>query len=105
MLDKENHVGGLEISQTRSGEIKILPVSGSFPYIGADPVTGFVKGLPVLDSQGYIVTDSNMETAVPLLFGAGDVCQKGLRQVVTAASDGAIAAQAAFRKLQDSGYF
>ena len=77
----------------------MLPVSGIFPYIGADPVTGFLKNLPVLDEQGYMIVNSNMETSVPLLFGAGDVCQKELRQVVTAASDGAIAAQAAFRKL------
>ena len=105
VLDNEGRVGGLEISHTKSGETKVLPVSGIFPYIGADPITGFLKDLPVLDKQGYIVVNSNMETSVPLLFGAGDVCQKELRQVVTAASDGAIAAQAAFRKLQESGFF
>lgn len=105
VLDNEGRVGGLEISHTRSGETKVLPVSGIFPYIGADPITGFLKDLPVLDKQGYIVVNSNMETSVPLLFGAGDVCQKELRQVVTAASDGAIAAQTAFRKLQESGFF
>ena len=105
VLDNEGRVGGLEISHTRSGETKDLPVSGIFPYIGADPITGFLKDLPVLDKQGYMVVNSNMETSVPLLFGAGDVCQKELRQVVTAASDGAIAAQAAFRKLQESGFF
>ena len=105
VLDNEGRVGGLEISHTRSGETKVLPVSGIFPYIGADPITGFLKDLPVLDKQGYIVVNSNMETSVSLLFGAGDVCQKELRQVVTAASDGAIAAQTAFRKLQESGFF
>lgn len=105
VLDNEGRVGGLEISHTKSGETKVLPVSGIFPYIGADPITGFLKDLPVLDKQGYMVVNSNMETSVPLLFGAGDVCQKELRQVVTAASDGAIAAQAAFGKLQESGFF
>lgn len=99
VLDNKGRVGGLEISHTQSGETKVLPVSGIFPYIGADPVTGFLKNLPVLDEQGYMIVNSNMETSVLLLFGAGDVCQKELRQVVTAASDGAIAAQAAFRKL------
>lgn len=102
VLDSEGHVAGLEISHTKSGETKILPVSGIFPYIGADPITGFLKNLPVLDEQGYIIVNNSMETAVPLLFGAGDVCRKELRQVVTAASDGAIAAQAAFHKLQES---
>ena len=99
VLENEVRVVGLEISHTQSLETKVLPVSGIFPYIGADPVTGFLKNLPVLDKQGYMIVNSNMETSVPLLFGAGDVCQKELRQVVTAASDGAIAAQAAFRKL------
>lgn len=105
VLDKEGRAAGLEIRHTKSEEIKVLPVEGIFPYIGADPITGFLKNLPVLDKQGYMITDNHMETSVPLLFGAGDVRQKVLRQVVTAASDGAIAAQAAFRKLQESGLF
>ena len=100
VMDKEGKVGGLEIAHAQSGEKKLLPVTGIFPYIGADPVTGFLKELPVLDIQGYMLVNSEMETVVSLLYGAGDVCQKGLRQVVTAASDGAIAAQSAFQKLR-----
>lgn len=100
VLDKKGKVGGLEIVHTQSGEKKLLPVTGIFPYIGADPVTGFLKGLPVLDKQSYMLVNNEMETSIPLLYGAGDVCQKGLRQVVTAASDGAIAAQSAFHKLR-----
>lgn len=77
-----------------------MPVSGIFPYIGADPVTDFLKPLGVLDEQGYMLVDESMETSVPLLYGAGDVCQKVLRQVVTAANDGAVAAQDAFHKIK-----
>lgn len=102
--DNEGHVAGLEICHTKSGERELLPVSGIFPYIGADPVTDFLKGLPVLDPRGYMIVNDTMETSVPLLFGAGDVCRKVLRQVITAASDGAIAAQTAFRKLQGSDF-
>ena len=51
-----------------------------------------------------MIVNESMETSVPLLYGAGDVCQKVLRQVVTAANDGAIAAQNAFHKLKLSSH-
>ena len=100
ILDDGKHVNGLKIMDVKTKEEQTLSVSGIFPYIGADPVTGFLKSLDVLDQQGYMVVNSSMETKVPLFYGAGDVCQKGLRQVVTAVNDGAIAAQDAFHKLK-----
>lgn len=99
ILDDGQHVNGLRISDVTTKEEQILPVSGIFPYIGADPVTGFLKHLNILNPQGYMIVNASMETKIPLLYGAGDVCQKGLRQVVTAVNDGAIAAQDAFHKL------
>ena len=99
ILDDGQHVNGLKISDVTTKEEQILPVSGIFPYIGADPVTGFLKHLDILNPQGYMIVNASMETKIPLLYGAGDVCQKGLRQVVTAVHDGAIAAQDAFHKL------
>lgn len=99
ILDGGQHVNGLKISDVTTKEEQILPVSGIFPYIGADPVTGFLKHLDILNPQGYMIVNASMETKIPLLYGAGDVCQKGLRQVVTAVNDGAIAAQDAFHKL------
>lgn len=99
ILDDGQHVNGLRISDVTTKEEQILPVSGIFPYIGADPVTGFLKHLDILNPQGYMMVNASMETKIPLLYGAGDVCQKGLRQVVTAVNDGAIAAQDAFHKL------
>ncbi len=100
ILDNGSHVTGLKIRDIKTGENRILSVWGIFPYIGAEPVTGFLKDLDVLDEKGYLLTDTSMETKIPLLYGAGDVCRKNLRQVVTAVNDGAIAAQAAFHKLQ-----
>ena len=100
VLSENGKVSGLKIADISSQEEKILPVSGIFPYIGADPVTDFLKPLGVLDEQGYMLVDESMETSVPLLYGAGDVCQKVLRQVVTAANDGAVAAQDAFHKIK-----
>ena len=99
ILDDGQHVNGLKISDVTTKEEQILPVSGIFPYIGADPVTGFLKHLDILNPQGYMIVNASMETKIPLLYGAGDVCQKGFRQVVTAVNDGAIAAQDAFHKL------
>lgn len=100
ILDDGKHVTGLKIKHTESGEERVLDVEGIFPYIGADPATSFLSDLGILDQQGYMIVDENMETKIPLLYGAGDVCQKVLRQVVTAVNDGAIAAQDAFKKIK-----
>ncbi|OFK24672.1 thioredoxin-disulfide reductase [Olsenella sp. HMSC062G07] len=65
---------------------------GVFVFVGRVPASELVKDLVELDRQGYVVTNERMETSVPGLFAAGDVRQKSLRQIVTAAADGAIAA-------------
>ena len=65
---------------------------GVFVFVGRVPASVLVGDMDVCDKLGYVVTDENMATAVPGLFAAGDVRGKPLRQVVTAASDGAIAA-------------
>jgi thioredoxin reductase (NADPH) len=67
-------------------------VRGVFFYVGWLPLTGFLKGIVSLDSNGYVTTDPNMATSAPGVFAAGDVRQKTLRQVATAVGDGAIAA-------------
>lgn len=98
--DDGERVCGLVLKHAESGEEKTLAVKGIFPYIGADPITSFLEELGVLNAHGYMVVDEHMETKVPLLYGAGDVCDKVLRQVVTATNDGAIAAQSAFHKIK-----
>lgn len=65
---------------------------GVFVFAGRVPATGLLEGLAELDGHGYVVTNERMETPTPGLFAAGDVRQKSLRQIVTAVSDGAIAA-------------
>ena len=64
---------------------------GFFVFAGMEPQTGIFKGLLEMD-KGYIITDEDMRTTISGVFAAGDVRRKGLRQVVTATSDGAIAA-------------
>jgi len=65
---------------------------GIFVFAGYVPDTEIVKGKLELDSHGYLITDHNQMTGIPGVYGAGDVCIKNLRQVVTAVSDGAVAA-------------
>lgn len=72
-----------------------IAVKAVFPFIGSDPVSGFLKSLPILDAAGYVKVNRHCETQVAGLFGAGDVTDTVLRQIVTATSDGAIAAQQA----------
>lgn len=65
---------------------------GIFVFAGYEPATGWLSGQVELNEQGYIVTDREQATNVPGVYAAGDVCVKGLRQVVTAVGDGAVAA-------------
>lgn len=65
---------------------------GVFVFAGYAPATSLIKDLAELNEQGYVITDRSMKTSVDGLYAAGDVCVKALRQVVTAVSDGALAA-------------
>ena len=93
VLVENNKVCGLLLEDSKTAEQTTLKVSGIFPFVGSDPVTDFATSLGILDKAGYVLTDENMKTAVKGIYGAGDVRQKFLRQVVTATNDGAIAAQ------------
>jgi len=94
LVIEDNAIKGLVIKNVETGELSTVECAGIFPYMGADPATGFLKNLNILDERGYIVVNKDMETAVPGIYGAGDVTVKDLRQVVTATNDGAIAANA-----------
>lgn len=100
VLIKDDHVCGLKVKDAKTGEISDIMGRGIFPYIGADPITSFAKDLGITDEQGYLLVDENMRTKVKGIYGAGDVCKKFLRQIVTAVSDGAIAAQDAVHYIE-----
>lgn len=93
-------VNEIVLQHVKTKELLSIETSGIFPYIGADPSTKFVK-FPILDEKGYLIVNADMETAVKGIYGAGDVTVKTLRQVVTAAADGAIAAQEAFHHIKN----
>ena len=73
-------------------EVKSRENFGVFVFAGYAPATEAVKGIVELNEQGYILTDSSQKTSAEGVYAAGDVCIKPLRQVVTATSDGALAA-------------
>lgn len=77
------------VKYIQSGKEKTLNVSGSFTAIGSVPNTELLKGIAELDNIGYIIAGEDGITSAGGIFAAGDVRTKKLRQVVTAASDGA----------------
>lgn len=85
-------VEGVKLKNVKTGEITDYRTDGVFIFIGTRPVSEFVKGIVDLDEKGYIITDSEMKTSVEGIFAAGDVRNTPLRQVITAAADGAVAA-------------
>lgn len=78
-----------------------LPIDGVFIYVGNEPNTHFVKNLIELTEEGYIKTDDFMRTNIAGVYAVGDVRHKLLRQVVTAVSDGAIAAYHAEKYIEE----
>ena len=85
-------VAGIRIVHTKTGEKKELELQGLFIAIGIMPDSHLVKELLPMSEGGFILTDVDMKTNIPGIFAAGDIRLKSLLQIVTAASDGAIAA-------------
>ncbi|MBC7004648.1 thioredoxin-disulfide reductase [Photobacterium sp. BZF1] len=94
-------VNGVKLKNLKTGEISELATDGVFMFVGTVPKTDFVKELIELTPQGYVITNDKQETSVPGIFAVGDVTDKFLRQVVTAAGDGAVAAVAADRYIEE----
>jgi thioredoxin reductase (NADPH) len=95
----EKQVRELTLRSVKTGEKSSLKVSGVFVAVGLRPNTSYLKGLLALDEGGFISVNGQMETDVPGLFAAGDIRAGSIRQVVSAAGDGATAAIAAERFL------
>lgn len=90
----------LRLRQTKTGEERRLDVDGVFIAVGIAPESELYAGQLELDEQGYIRADESGQTSVPGVFAAGDVRTKALRQILTAASDGANCVASAERYLQ-----
>ena len=100
-----NIVEHVAIKNLKTGETTDMETNGVFIFVGSVPNTEFLKGKIDLDDQGYIIANERMETSIPGVYAAGDANQKYFRQVVTAASDGAIASFAADKYLTEKENF
>ena len=91
-LKFENALTGAVLENTITGETEEIQLDGMFVSVGEAPVTELFRDQLELDDVGYIVADETTKTSIPGVFAAGDVRTKALRQIVTAAADGAVAA-------------
>lgn len=90
-IQGQDLVNNLILKNTRTDEMFNLAVDGVFPYIGITPNVENISGQITQDKAGFIITDETMKTSIDGVFAIGDVRKTPLRQVITAASDGAIA--------------
>ena len=96
----EDLVNTVVIENVKSGSRSELAVNGVFPYIGMVPNIELFNGQIEQDKGGFILTDETMKTSVDGVFAVGDVRHTPLRQVITAASDGAVGAVYAVKYLE-----
>lgn len=94
-IEGDGMVENLVLKNVKTGEVSNLAVSGVFMFVGQAPDDDCVRGLVKAEKGGWIITNDHMETSVEGIFAAGDVRSKYLRQVITAAADGSVAAMAA----------
>ena len=104
-IEGEDEVTGVKIKNIKTGEITDFPCGYVFFFVGMVPGTKCVEGQMELDGRGWVHTNEMMETDVPGVFAVGDVRSKYLRQVSTAIGDGAIAATAAERYIEEQNDF
>ncbi len=96
----DNLVHTAVLENVKSHELSNLQVNGVFPYIGMTPNIEGIAGQVAQDANGFIVTDETMKTSIDGVYAAGDVRKTPLRQVITAAADGAVGAVYAVKYLE-----
>ncbi len=94
-LEIAKEESGVALHMEVNGKKDVIKASCIFPFIGLLPATKMVEKLGIVNTEGYIEAGEDTLTTIPGIFAAGDVRKKNLRQIATAISDGAVAAQAA----------
>ena len=97
----EAEIEGVKIKNVETGEIKDLICSGIFIFIGLEPNTNFLRNVVKLDEMGFVNTNQNLETDRKGVFACGDVRKNALKQVVIACGEGALAAYAAQKYINE----
>ncbi|GAB6099240.1 FAD-dependent oxidoreductase [Halanaerocella petrolearia] len=93
------------LKNIKTGDTTDFSCDGIFIFIGRVPRTDFLEGIVDMTDNGYIKTDDKLETSQPGVYAAGDVREKYLRQVITAAADGATTAAAAGSYIEEEEYW
>ena len=96
-----NQVEWIQTETTDTKQTERINVNGIFIAVGIIPDTGFIKDLIHLDTKGYVVAGENGQTNIPGIYAAGDIRTKQLRQIITAAADGANCVASAEKYLQN----
>ena len=90
-LQADKKLTGVELADVKTGEKRVLPADGLFVAIGQLPESSLAAGQVATDKAGYILAGEDTKTSVPGVFAVGDVRTKAVRQIITAAADGAVA--------------
>lgn len=90
--ENNNVLDSIEIKNTQDRTNNILKVDGVFVFVGYEPASDFIKNLDILDENGYVLVNNKMETKIPGIYACGDIIKKDVYQIVTAESEGAVAA-------------
>ena len=88
-INGEDHVTSIDVKNLKTNDKNTYEVSGVFIAVGYLPNSETYKNVVATDEGGYIIAGENCETNIPGIYAAGDVRTKDLRQIITAASDGA----------------
>jgi thioredoxin reductase (NADPH) len=96
----EDALQSVVIENTKTGQSQVLAAAGLFVAIGAKPNTEVFTGLVSQDQKGFIITDEEMKSSSYLIWACGDCRRRPLRQLITAAAEGAIAALSAYKYLK-----
>lgn len=94
-LEADGRLKALWVRELSSGRETRIEADALFVSIGRSPASQLVQGLLELDEAGYILAGEDTETSIPGVYAVGDVRTKGVRQIVTAVADGAVAAHTA----------
>lgn len=102
-IEGDTTVSAIEVRDKNTGAVRSLPVNGLFVAVGNLPNSQLYQGQLALDEAGYVVADESTCTSIAGVFAIGDLRTKPLRQIITAAGDGAVASYYAEEYLATQG--
>lgn len=100
-IEGQNGVESVLLKDLKSGQEVRVAAEGAFVFVGTTPNTAWLAGALNLNEEGFVLTDQNMQTSLPGVYAVGDCRASLLRQIVVASGEGALAAYAAQRYLEE----